>query len=183
MRSFQHESKPALILFGTGTLQSKLKEQVKRLGIRHALVLSTAYQADLANQAAQLLDNGDDPIRVSVYTNATMHTPIEVTEEAMRCMGDADGLVALGGGSTTGLSKAIALRRPGMPQIVVPTTYAGSEVTSVVGQTENRKKTTVKSVNVLPGTVIYDVALTLGLPATMTCISGINAIAHAVEAL
>jgi maleylacetate reductase len=93
----------------------------------------------------------------------------------------ADGVVAVGGGSTTGLAKAIALRSD-LPQIVVPTTYAGSEMTPIIGETANGRKTTQRSLKVLPEVVIYDVDLTLTLPPGLSGTSGINAIAHAVEA-
>jgi alcohol dehydrogenase class IV len=94
----------------------------------------------------------------------------------------ADCVVSLGGGSTTGLGKALALRT-GVNQLCIPTTYAGSEMTPILGQTENGLKTTVRSLAVLPETVIYDVDLTRTLPASLAATSGINAIAHAVEAL
>jgi len=113
-----------------------------------------------------------------------MHTPIEVTRDALavveRCR--ADCVIALGGGSTIGLGKAIALNTD-LPQIVIPTTYAGSEATPIIGQTENGLKTTQRTLKVLPEVIIYDVELTLSLPAEMTVTSGLNAIAHAVEAL
>jgi len=113
-----------------------------------------------------------------------MHTPVEVTMEAMKVAAEAgaDGVIAIGGGSTTGLSKAIALRTD-LPQLIVPTTYAGSEMTPILGQTENGSKTTLRDNRVLPETVIYDVSLTLGLPVGLSAVSGLNAIAHAVEAL
>jgi alcohol dehydrogenase class IV len=113
-----------------------------------------------------------------------MHTPVGVTLEAIEIVEttDIDCLVSIGGGSTTGLSKAIAFRT-GLPQIILPTTYAGSEMTPILGQTENGVKTTLSDPKVLPETVIYDVNLTLGLPASTTGVSGINAIAHAVEAM
>ena len=94
----------------------------------------------------------------------------------------ADCVVSLGGGSTTGLGKAIAYRSD-LLQIVVPTTYAGSEVTSILGQTEGGRKTTVKDAKVLPEVVIYDPLLTHGLPVAMSVASGLNAMAHAVEGL
>jgi maleylacetate reductase len=113
-----------------------------------------------------------------------MHTPVEVTERAMRALSEAgaDCLVALGGGSTTGLGKALAYRTD-LPQIVVPTTYAGSEVTPILGQTEKGAKTTLRDPRVLPEVVIYDPELTLGLPVGMSVTSALNAVAHAVEGL
>src|SRR5205807_7583658 len=129
--------------------------------------------------AAQLGD-----LAAGLFAGAAMHTPIEVTEQALGLVRDlgADCTVALGGGSTTGLGKAIALRTD-LPQVVIPTTYAGSEATPILGETEGGRKTTQRTLKVLPETVIYDVDLTLGLPARLSVVSGLNAIAHAVEAL
>jgi alcohol dehydrogenase class IV len=90
--------------------------------------------------------------------------------------------VSFGGGSSTGLGKAIALRTD-ITQIAVPTTYAGSEVTPIIGETKDGVKVTQRTLKVLPEIVIYDVDFTLSLPQRLTVTSGTNAIAHAVEAL
>jgi len=113
-----------------------------------------------------------------------MHTPVEATDKALEVVGEleADAVVAVGGGSATGLGKAIALRTD-LPQIVLPTTYAGSEMTPILGETKDGVKTTQRTPKVLPEVVIYDVDLTLGLPPAIAVTSGINAMAHAVEAL
>ena len=113
-----------------------------------------------------------------------MHTPAPVTDEAVAFAREchADCLISLGGGSTTGLGKAIALRTD-LPQIVLPTTFAGSEVTDILGQTENGVKTTIRDPRVLPEVVIYDPELTLNLPVHTSVVSGLNAMAHAAEAL
>ena len=92
----------------------------------------------------------------------------------------ADGLVAVGGGSAIGLAKAIALQTA-LPIIAVPTTYSGSETTTIYGVTEAARKVTGRDVKVLPRTIIYDPDLTLGLPAAVSAASGMNAIAHCVE--
>lgn len=176
---FIYESLPTRVVFGDGKL-SALPDEIEQLGASKALVLSTAAQADWARQVADVL--GDKC--VGIFSEAAMHTPVDVTEKAMQQVAalGADCVVGLGGGSTIGLGKAIALRT-GLPQIAVPTTYAGSEMTPILGQTENGVKTTLRDAVVLPKTVIYDVALTLSLPATMSATSGLNAMAHAVEAL
>jgi alcohol dehydrogenase class IV len=93
-----------------------------------------------------------------------------------------DGTVAIGGGSTTGLGKAIALRTD-LPQIVIPTTYAGSEMTNLLGETALGEKRTLRDPKIRPETVIYDVDLTLSLPPRLSVTSGLNAMAHAVEGL
>jgi alcohol dehydrogenase class IV len=113
-----------------------------------------------------------------------MHTPVDVTGQAMAVVAAEriDGTVAIGGGSTTGLGKAIALRTD-LPQIVIPTTYAGSEMTNLLGETAGGEKKTLRDPKIRPETVIYDVDLTLGLPKGLSITSGLNAMAHAVEAL
>src|SRR3546814_20425933 len=113
-----------------------------------------------------------------------MHTPVEVSDRAVAYADaiEADCLVAIGGGSTTGLGKAIALRTD-LPQIVIPTTYAGSEATPILGETVEGRKTTQRSPRILPEIVLYDIDLTLTLPVELSITSGFNAIAHAAEAL
>ena len=176
---FVYNANPARVLFGSGTL-GRLPKEVGRLGLRRALVLSTPQQEGEARRLSELIGE----CSAGVLSTATMHTPITVTDEALAVVSECrvDGLVAVGGGSTTGLSKAIALRTD-LPQIVIPTTYAGSEMTPILGETSDGRKVTQNSPKVLPEVVIYDVDLTLGLPTALSGTSGINAIAHAVEAL
>ncbi len=179
MDRFAYVASPARVIFGSGT-RAEVPAEVERLAIARALVLATPHQAALGNEIAAAL--GDRC--VGVFAGAMMHTPIAVTEQALaayRALG-ADGVVAIGGGSTIGLGKAIAVRT-GAHQVVVPTTYAGSEMTPVLGETADGKKTTRRGAEILPETVIYDVELTLALPAARSGTSGLNAIAHAVEAL
>ncbi|WP_027555427.1 maleylacetate reductase [Bradyrhizobium sp. Cp5.3] len=177
--SFTFDNLPCRVVFGSGTLAAA-KAEVERLGGKRALVLTTPQQETQGKSLGTALG----PLYAGLFPGATMHTPVEVTVQALAAMKacDADCVVSLGGGSTTGLGKALALRT-GVNQLCIPTTYAGSEMTPIVGQTENGLKTTVRDAAVLPETVIYDVDLTLTLPASLAATSGINAIAHAVEAL
>jgi alcohol dehydrogenase class IV len=179
MQTFRYQALPTRVLFGTGTL-SALAGECAALDVKRAMVLTTPQQADLAERASRLLGSID----AGHFTDAAMHTPVEVTERAMEHLTRirADGIVSLGGGSTIGLGKAIALRTD-LPQIVVPTTYAGSEMTPIIGQTEQGRKTTQRSPHVQPESVIYDVSLTLTLTSGASARSGLNAIAHAAEAL
>jgi len=177
--SFVYQAAPARVIFGAGTL-ARLPEETERLGARRALVLSTPGQRALAERAATLL--GDRA--AGVFSGAAMHVPIESAREARklaRSLG-ADCAVAIGGGSTTGLGKAIALES-GLPIVAVPTTYAGSEMTPIYGLTEGGVKKTGRDPRVLPRCVIYDPELTLGLPRDVTVTSAFNAIAHAAEGL
>jgi alcohol dehydrogenase class IV len=123
-------------------------------------------------------------LAVGIHAGAVMHTPIGATEEAVQVARElaADAVVAIGGGSTTGLGKAVALRTD-LPQIVLPTTYAGSEMTPILGETKHGAKTTLRTLKVLPEVVIYDVDLTMRLPPAIAATSGMNAMTHAVEAL
>lgn len=179
MEAFVYEALPTRVIFGAGTV-ARLTDEVERLGVSRALVLSTPEQARNADEIATALGAR----AAGVFAGAVMHTPVEITEKALAAARDiqADGLVAVGGGSTTGLGKAIALRTD-LPQVVVPTTYAGSEMTPIIGETQGGVKTTQRSLKVLPEVVIYDVDLTLSLPPALSATSGMNAIAHAVEAL
>ncbi len=179
METFVYRNGPVDVVFGSGTL-SQLPDLIRRLGGGRALLLSTPEQAAHVEEVGNTLGK----LAVAYFRNATMHTPVDVTEQAMQLVrAEAiDIVVALGGGSTIGLGKAIALRTE-MPLIAVPTTYAGSEMTPIIGQTENGKKTTQRSLKVLPRAVIYDVELTLSLPVGLSGLSGINAIAHAAEGL
>lgn len=108
-----------------------------------------------------------------------MHTPTNITEEALDFAKShqADAVVSIGGGSTIGLGKAISIRT-GLPHICISTTYAGSEMTPILGETADGVKKTRTDAKILPGTVIYDVDLTMTLPVGMSSCSGVNAIAH-----
>jgi len=167
------------VVFGAGCLD-ELPREIERLGAKRAIVLSTPEQAAQGEDVARRL--GDRC--AGVFPRAAMHVPIETAraarEEAKRL--GADCAVAIGGGSTTGLGKAIALESA-LPILAIPTTYAGSEMTPIYGITEAGLKKTGRDARVLPRTVIYDPALTVGLPVALSVTSGMNAIAHAVEGL
>jgi alcohol dehydrogenase class IV len=177
--AFVHNANPGRVIFGAGTL-SRLPAEVERLGLTRVLVLATPVQESSAQEIARQIGARS----AGVFADARMHTPVDVTERAMAVVSERriDGLVAVGGGSTTGLAKAIALRTD-LPQIVAPTTYAGSEMTPILGETQAGRKVTQSSPKILPEVVIYDVDLTFTLPVSQSVTSGMNAIAHAVEAL
>ncbi len=178
-KTFTYDASPCHVVFGPESFD-RLDAEVEALGLRRVLVLCTPGRVGLAERAAKILDARC----VGVFRNATRHTPMSVTEDAVsKAIRDrADATVAIGGGSAIGLGKAIALRLD-VPQIAVPTTYAGSEMTDILGQTVDGRKTTLRDESVRPRAVIYDPELTLALPTKVTVTSGFNAIAHAVEAL
>lgn len=179
MNEFIYNAYSARVIFGAGSIKH-LEREIDALGYQRALVLSTHEQRASADMVATLLGSR----AAGVFDRAVMHVPIETAREARdvaRRLG-ADCAVAIGGGSTTGLGKAIALDS-GLPIIAIPTTYAGSEMTPVYGITERGLKKTGKDAKVVPRAVIYDPELTLSLPPAMSLTSGINAIAHSAEGL
>lgn len=179
MKAFNYNINPARIVFGEGRT-AEVADEMAKLNASRALVITTEVQKDDGKKLLKALGSSG----VALFSGAVMHTPVEVTATAMALLQEqeCDCLVALGGGSTIGLAKALAVRT-GLPQIAIPTTYAGSEVTPVLGETENGVKTTRKADLILPKVVIYDVLQTLSLPPQVSASSALNAIAHAVEAL
>lgn len=183
MSMFQEEfiatSAAVRVRFGVGVRRS-VGDEMDRLGLSRALVLTTPQQADTGRAFAERLGSRT----AGVFDKAVMHTPVAVSEEATDLAHrlSVDCLVAVGGGSTIGLGKAIALRTD-LPQIVVPTTYAGSEATPILGQTEGGRKSTISTPKVQPEVILYDAELVRTLPIPMTVTSALNAIAHAAEGL
>ena len=179
MNPFVYNGQPVRVVFGAGSL-AKLPDEIERLGARRALVLSTPEQRSTAEDVAARLGTRS----AGVYDKAVMHVPIEVAEAARAVARQlsADCCVAVGGGSTIGLGKAIALTSE-LPILAIPTTFAGSEMTSIYGLTAGGQKKTGRDPRVLPKTVIYDPELLRTLPAKIAGPSGMNAIAHCVEAL
>jgi maleylacetate reductase len=179
MKPFVYTTSPSRIVFGPDSID-QLPAELERLGLSRALVLCTPNRR---NQVVNITDRLGHRV-VDIFDEAAMHVPIEVARKARQCAADlqADCAIAVGGGSTVGLGKAIALES-GLPIIAVPTTYAGSEVTSIYGITEGGIKKTGRDARVLPRTVIYDPKLSLNLPLDLTVTSTINAVAHSAEGL
>lgn len=179
MQPFIYQTHPQRIVFRSGALAA-LGDEVDLLGARKVLVLCTPGQRGLAERAAAVLGARC----AGIFDGAVMHVPVEQARQARSTAAalGADAVVAIGGGSTIGLGKAIALESE-LPIVAVPTTYAGSEMTPIYGMTEGGLKRTGRDARVLPRTVIYDPDLSLGLPVPVSVTSGINAIAHAAEGL
>lgn len=177
MRSFTYVGLPARVVFGAGAV-AQLAAEVDRLGAKRVLLISTQGRAGMVQSLSR-----DLPV-AGVFDKAVMHTPVDKVEEARKQASavSADCCVAVGGGSTIGFGKAIALTS-GMPVLAVPTTYSGSEMTTLWGVSEGGAKKTGRDPKVLPRTVIYDPQLTLELPPAVSAASGMNAMAHCVEAL
>jgi maleylacetate reductase len=179
LNQFVFEARIPRVVFGIDSLGS-VEAEVARLGCVKALVLSTPYQQREGERVVKLLGQR----AAGLYAQAEMHVPIELARAARTYAADrgADCLVAIGGGSTIGLAKAIAVESS-LPIVAIPTTYAGSEMTPIYGLTEGGIKKTGRDEKVIPKTVIYDPRLTATLPLTLTASSCLNAIAHAAESI
>ncbi len=176
--AFTYDTLPGRVVFGVGALD-RVPEEVAALGAGRALLIAGGHEREVASRLERALGSR----LAGTFDEVRPHVPIDLASaaraaaEAVR----ADLLITLGGGSTTGLGKAVALER-GTPILAIPTTYAGSEMTPIWGLTEDGHKTTGRDARVLPRVVVYDPILTLTLPARLSAASGMNAMAHCVEA-
>jgi maleylacetate reductase len=175
---FVHDTLPQRVAFGSGEAAANLSNEIGNLGATRVMLIAAKAETHLADTVAK-----DIPV-VLRYDDVVMHVPVEVAARARRAAIEhsVSALVSVGGGSTTGLAKAVAMVT-GLPIIAVPTTYAGSEATPVWGLTEGAKKTTGVDQRVLPKAIIYDAALTMSLPVDMSVASGLNALAHCVDSM
>ncbi|MBY4569690.1 maleylacetate reductase [Gordonia sihwensis] len=175
---FIHETLPQRVVFARGDAPAAVAAEVAAVGGTRAMLIHSGPSAEQVEAVAARL-----PLAVR-HGDVAMHVPIEVAERARAAArtGDVDVLVSVGGGSATGLAKAVALRS-GVPIVAVPTTYAGSEATNVWGMTENGVKTTGTDRRVLPASIVYDATLLQSLPADLSVASGLNALAHCVDSM
>lgn len=175
---FLHETHDQRVVFATGGAAEALAEEVSRLGASAVMVVAGSSSTGAAAHVTAGL-----PV-VHRHHDVVMHVPAEVAERARRDAVDhgCDAVVSVGGGSATGLAKVVALAT-GLPVVAVPTTYSGSETTPVWGLTEGTTKRTGTDPRVLPRSVVYDASLTLSLPRDAGVASGMNALAHCVDAL
>ena len=177
--NFTHDALPGRIVFGCGRI-SDVPHEVDYLGARRVVLVAAAEENKLAAPLAERLGER----MAGRVDHVRQHVPADVAraacERATSLSGDL--LVSLGGGSTTGLAKAVALET-GLPILAIPTTYAGSEMTPIWGVTANATKRTGRDLRVLPRTVVYDPELTVTLPVALSVASGLNALAHCAEAL
>ena len=174
--NFEYRPLPWNIIFGAGTLE-RLPDELKTLGLSRALILTTPGQMDNGVNVANLIEG----YSVGHFDGAKMHVPVATVEAAQKMATEtnADCCISIGGGSTTGLGKALALKM-GIANITIPTTYSGSEMTNIWGMTENNRKVTGRDDCVVPDLIIYDPTLTLSLPTDIIGPSAINAMAQAV---
>src|SRR5205085_7015767 len=171
-RSFAFQTGAARVVFGGGVV-AHLPEELDHLAKSRALIIGTPGRGPAIDQIRGTLGSR----AAASYAAAVVHVPSAVVAEALRILRQAraDCAVALGGGSAIGLAKALA-REAAIPVIAIPTTYSGSEMTSVYGITEDERKVTGRDQRVAPSVVLYDPELTLDLPAATSAASGINAV-------
>jgi maleylacetate reductase len=177
---FSYDQLPQRVVFGVDAARSATAPEIERLGARRVLAIASTRDAE---RVATLLDPLGGRV-VGTFTEVREHVPLPTAEAARdaAAAAGADLLLAIGGGSTIGAAKAVAMTAR-LPIVAVPTTYAGSEITPIWGLTENGRKTTGVDPAVLPRVVIYDPTLTATLPPDLAAASGFNALAHAVEAM
>jgi len=175
---FVHDNLPQRVCFGSGEAAAHLATEIANLKAARVMVIASKREMDTADGITT-----DLPV-VLRHDDVVMHVPVEVAERAREAatQANADALVSVGGGSATGLAKAVAMTT-GLPIVAVPTTYAGSEATAVWGLTEADRKATGTDPAVLPKVIVYDATLTLTLPVPISVASGLNALAHCVDAM
>lgn len=176
---FVAKTLPSRVVFGAGAARTRLGDEVRALGLSRVMLIAADTEIELARELAAPFA---DLVAIE-FTGVRPHVPSDVADAARAAAADADvdGLLCIGGGSTTGTAKIVALTT-GLPIIAVPTTYAGSEMTPVWGLTTAARKETGTDLRVLPKTVVSDPDLTRTLPAWLAAASAFNAIAHCVEA-
>lgn len=179
MRNFAYDLRQTRVVFGSASFDV-LREEISKQGWKSAFLIGTPGRSALLERAKSLLGEKYS----ASYGRSVEHVPTAILAEALAEVSRAnpDVYVAIGGGSAIGLAKAIALETS-LPIIAVPTTYSGSEMTSIWGITGADGKRTGRDPRVAPRVVIYDPDLTLDLPAQVSAASGMNAIAHCVEGL
>jgi alcohol dehydrogenase class IV len=185
---FVHDTLPQRVVFATGGAAGAVADEVSRLGAGRVMLIasrrSLVAQIGSVAQIASVAQIGAGLPVVLRHDEVVMHVPVDVALRARAAADahDVDAIVCVGGGSATGLAKAVAMYRR-VPIVAVPTTYAGSEATPVWGLTEGGTKTTGVDTAVLPRAVVYDAALLASLPVDLAVASGLNALAHGVDSM
>ena len=167
------------VVFGAGS-RSRLADEADRCGATKIVVVAGASDSTLVADVVATLGARV----VGRFTDVVQHVPVAKANQLRAMVSDtgADAVVTIGGGSATGFGKAASLEAD-VVHIALPTTYAGSEMTSIWGLTDGGRKMTGRDPRVQPDVVVYDPELTLTLPPDVAGPSGMNALAHCVEAL
>jgi maleylacetate reductase len=194
MDKFRYVSYAQEVVFAAGSL-AQLSESVERLGLKK-LLLCTNHSMQIRGHIDSIKSSLGERL-VAVFDQVRPHVQdIQVDQVlGLAVEHEIDAVIGMGGGSPIGMAKAVSYAfaaafpkdKSFIPVIAIPTTYAGSEMTAVYGITHSRetpsRKVTVNDPKIAPRLVIYDPQLTLDLPPEMTGSTGINALAHCIEAL
>ena len=203
MREFRYTGYAQQVIFGRGSI-NRLDEALAAFPWRALMLCSTASQR--RNGSIALLERVLGERLVVTYEHVRPHVPDFQVSEAVELAfaREVDAIIGLGGGSPIGMAKAVsftleerytgkpaksvfATEQPRVPVVAIPATYAGSEMTPTYGVThsgsETTRKVTVTDVKIAPRLIVYDPLLTLDLPPELTAATGINALAHCIEAL
>ncbi|MDP9936750.1 alcohol dehydrogenase class IV [Paenarthrobacter nicotinovorans] len=174
--AFDHKTLGQRVIFGTGEAVANTTSSVKELGSERVLLIAGTSSQELATSISAQVPGA---VRID---EVIQHVPAENAAQAVATAQESacDAIVCVGGGSATGLAKAVALKTA-LPIVALPTTFSGSEATDVWGITDQGRKSTGSDARVLPAVVVYDASLTAGLPAHLAIASGINAMAHAID--
>lgn len=178
--AFTWTSLPSRVVFGPGAVR-RVGDEVARLEKRRVLLVGGGMSTRAAfTRVRELLGDA----LAETVGGSTQHVPADVIDAAAATTRavDADVLVSVGGGSATGLGKVLAFICD-LPLIAIPTTYSGSEMTAVWGRITDGRKHTAFDLRVLPRSVVYDAELCVGMPPRLAAASGMNALAHCLEAL
>ena len=178
MTPFVHDTLPQRVVVDSGGSAHRVREEVERLGAQRVMLIASGRASALADRVAA-------EVTIALrWDEVAQHVPLEVAERARAAAADhgIDLVVSVGGGSTTGLAKAVAMTTK-LPIVAVPTTYAGSEATAMWGLTADATKKTGIDVAVLPKVVVYDAELTLSLPVDLSVASGLNGLAHCIDSM
>jgi alcohol dehydrogenase class IV len=204
MTEFRYTAYAHEVIFGPGSI-ARLGEAVERFGWRQLMLCATG--AARRGGRVALVEAALGERLTAVYERVQPHVQDVQVAEALVLANEqsVDAIIGLGGGSPIGMAKAVAAAleekrtahrtrattptdQPLVPVVAIPTTYAGSEMTAVYGITHHKadgsaRKITVSGPKIAPKLVLYDPRLTLDLPPEMTAATGINALAHCIEAL
>lgn len=177
--AFTYDALPGRVVFSIGAFE-QVPAELERLGATRVLLIADRTGRQWADRLCQQI-GGQVVARID---DVRVHVPVERADAAREQARSsrADAIVTIGGGSATGLGKAVALTDP-LPILAVPTTYAGSEMTPIWGLTSDARKETGRDQRVQPRVVVYDPLLTVSLPPSIAGPSGMNALAHCAEAL
>ena len=155
-----------IVRWGLDSLEDVLEE----LSVRQPLLITEELWQELDLPVAQR------------FHGARPHAEISGVREALALAADADGLIALGGGSVMDTTKAVSAQT-GLPMVSIPTTYAGAEWTPFFGVRNPETRTKDAGFDARVAGIVYEPDLTLEMPRQVSAGTALNALTHCAEAL